>query len=93
MLVFFFSPLMYRFEVCLVSLYMLRLCVSVRMKTERLGPLAGAATGEQANECVKQKQREEGRRVGLGEVWRGENESMHCGGWTGLEANALVHLL
>lgn len=32
---FFFPPLMYRLEVCLVSLYMLRLCVGVRMKTER----------------------------------------------------------
>lgn len=29
------SPLMYRLEVCLFSLYMLRLSVGVRMKTER----------------------------------------------------------
>lgn len=69
MLVFFFfpPPLMYRLEVCLVYLYMLRLRVGVRMKTERElspGPLASIATGEQANECLKQKQGIEG---GVGE--------------------------
>lgn len=69
---FFPPPLMYRLEVCLVSLYMLRLCVGVRMKTERQlspGPLASAAAaaGEQANECLKQTQgRKEGGQV-LGE--------------------------
>lgn len=48
-----FPPLMYRLEVCLVSLYMLRSCVGVCMKTERQsspGEPVGAA-GERANEC------------------------------------------
>lgn len=38
----------------------------------------------------KTKPGEEGRRAGFG---RGENASMHCGGWTGPEAYALVLLL
>lgn len=91
-LVFFFSPpLMYRLEVCLVYLYMLRLRVGVRMKTER----QSYRLGEQANECLKQKQGEEGWKEGQGgpEGGRGENVSMHCGGWTGPEAHAPVQLL
>lgn len=52
----FFFLFMYRLEVCLVSLYMLRLRVGVRMKTELSpGLLANAAAGKQANECLKQK--------------------------------------
>lgn len=69
----------------------------VRMKTERqsncLGRYLAAATGEQANECLKQKQGEEGRKEG-GRGWeRGKTLSMHCGGRTGPEAYALVQLL
>lgn len=55
------------------------------------GLLTGATTCEQANECLKQKLGEEGRRAGT--VEGEKNVSMHCGGWTGLEANALVQLL
>lgn len=82
---------MYRLEVCLVSLYMLRLSVGVRMKTEHLGrERAPPQVSKQMNVLNTNKGRKEGRRAGVG---RGENVSMHCGGWTGPEANALVQLL
>lgn len=90
---FFFPPLMYRLEVCLVSLYMLRLCVGVRMKTERQlspGPLAGVAAGEQANECLKQNQgRKEGGQV-LGE---GKTHPCTVEDGPGRRLDALVLLL
>ena len=73
---------------------MLSLRVSVRMKTERQlspGPLASAATGKQANECLKTKNK--GRKEGGQGSGVGKNTSMHCGGWTGLEVYALVQLL
>ena len=77
---FLVPPLMYRLEVCLVSLYMLKSFVGVCMNTERQlspWPPAGAAIGELANECQKSKTRggrKEGRVWGLGRrihaLWR-----------------------
>lgn len=61
---------MYRLEVCLVSLYMLRMSVGVCLKVEMTellpGLSPGNATGKQANECLKRKPGEEGRRPGFG---------------------------
>lgn len=68
---FFSLPLMYRHEVCLVSVYMPRMCPNARVKTERQrsrlrSPAGVRPQASRQNECLNTKPGEEGRKGGPG---------------------------
>lgn len=67
----FFLPLMYRHEVCLVSVYMARMCPKACVKTGRQSSRLGSPSGirpqaSRQNECLNTNPGEEGRKGGPG---------------------------